>query len=197
MKKRNLSTPEPPPIANECPPVWPLVIEDMKERNEEGVAKYGVPLQPHNGRKPLRDAYQEVLDMAAYIRQAIYEEENPDEASEELTAFLQRIVKERANQERKWGIQNHRSFAKGVKTTVRLARYYKIPAPDEAKELYEKRAKSGRVSWMDILLEEVTELMESSDDDELIEELIQVAAVAIAWAQCVARRRRRMMVENK
>lgn len=43
-----------------------------------GVTRYGTPLQPHNGRDALRDAYEEALDLVHYLRQAIYERDNPD-----------------------------------------------------------------------------------------------------------------------
>lgn len=69
----NLSEPEPAPIPNDRPAVWDLVIRDMQERDQTGEKKYGVRLQPHNGRDPLIDAYQEILDAAVYLRQAIYE----------------------------------------------------------------------------------------------------------------------------
>ena len=35
--------------------------------------EHGTPLQAHNGRDPLVDAYQEALDLAVYLRQAIEE----------------------------------------------------------------------------------------------------------------------------
>lgn len=47
--------------------------KDMADRNEMGKAKYGTPLQPFNGRKPLIDVYQELLDAAVYLRQDIWE----------------------------------------------------------------------------------------------------------------------------
>lgn len=55
------------------PAVWDLVIEDMKNRDEKGTEEYGTRLVPFNGRNPLWDAYEEALDMAVYLRQAIYE----------------------------------------------------------------------------------------------------------------------------
>jgi hypothetical protein len=67
------NTPEPDPQPNESPPIWDLVIEDMRERDHEGRRKYGTPLQAFNGRDPLIDAYQEALDLAVYLRQAIEE----------------------------------------------------------------------------------------------------------------------------
>jgi len=45
----------------------------MVERDQIGREKYGVPLQAGNGRDPLVDLYQEILDAAVYIRQAIEE----------------------------------------------------------------------------------------------------------------------------
>lgn len=39
----------------------------------KGRRKYGTPLQAHNGRDPLVDAYQEALDLCVYLRQAIAE----------------------------------------------------------------------------------------------------------------------------
>lgn len=65
--------PEPGPVQRDTQAIWELVIEDMKERDRWGRAKYGTPLQANNGRDPLVDAYQEALDLAVYLRQAIEE----------------------------------------------------------------------------------------------------------------------------
>lgn len=64
---------QPLPTPNEFPRIHDLVIADVKSRMDLGTARYGVPLQPNNGRDALRDAYEEVLDAAAYLRQAMYE----------------------------------------------------------------------------------------------------------------------------
>jgi hypothetical protein len=66
---------QPPPKPNEYPAVWGLVMDDMRARDELGAKRYGVRLQPHNGRDALRDAYEEALDLAVYLRSAIYERE--------------------------------------------------------------------------------------------------------------------------
>lgn len=50
-----------------------LVQKDIEDRAKVGAIKYGTRLQPHNGRDALLDLYQELLDGAQYIRQAIYE----------------------------------------------------------------------------------------------------------------------------
>lgn len=51
------------------------VKEDIVERNAAGISKYGIALQPFNGRDALQDAYEEVLDLIVYLRQRIYEEQ--------------------------------------------------------------------------------------------------------------------------
>lgn len=53
--------------------VLPLVLRDMAMRIEMGMEKYGQALQTNDGRDPIVDAYQEVLDLAMYLRKAIWE----------------------------------------------------------------------------------------------------------------------------
>lgn len=64
---------QPAPTPNAGRPVWELVIADMHERNRYGIEHFGVPLQAHNGRDALMDAYEEALDLTVYLRQAIEE----------------------------------------------------------------------------------------------------------------------------
>lgn len=68
---------QPMPVGNDLPVMHHLVQQDLEARLQVGIKRYGQPLQPHNGRDALRDAYEEVLDLAVYLRQAIYESENP------------------------------------------------------------------------------------------------------------------------
>jgi hypothetical protein len=75
-KVNTLVQPEPPPITNQQPYVWDLVITDMRARDNFGKEKYNTRLQPFNGRDALVDAYQEVLDFAVYLRQLIFERDN-------------------------------------------------------------------------------------------------------------------------
>jgi hypothetical protein len=46
------------------------VAEDLLARLEVGKQRYGTGLQAFNGRRSHRDAYEEVLDLAAYLKQA-------------------------------------------------------------------------------------------------------------------------------
>ena len=64
---------QPLPIVNDSPDVQSMVIEDIRARREVGIERYGTALQPHNGRDALRDAYEEAIDLAMYLRQMIAE----------------------------------------------------------------------------------------------------------------------------
>lgn len=76
-KTTNPNLPEPAPTTRDSTPIWDLVIADMRERDYTGRAKYGTPLQAGNGRDALVDAYQEALDLAVYLRQAMAERCSP------------------------------------------------------------------------------------------------------------------------
>lgn len=64
--------------------VTDLVVQDLLARRAMGTAKYGTPLRTFNGRNALMDAYQEVLDLANYLRQRIAEEDAKAAAAEQL-----------------------------------------------------------------------------------------------------------------
>lgn len=90
----SLVTEPPPPKANGHPPSWylviveaggmdpspvrELVVADMRARDDEGRRKYGVPLQPFNGRDSLVDAYQEALDLSVYLRNLQVEQDDSE-----------------------------------------------------------------------------------------------------------------------
>lgn len=61
------------PTKNERPCIQDMVIADIEKRKAVGFERYGTLLQPFNGRDALRDAYEEALDLAQYLRQAIEE----------------------------------------------------------------------------------------------------------------------------
>jgi len=53
--------------------LWSLVLEDMSKRKQFGAKKYGTEHYANNGRDPLIDLYQELLDAVVYIRQCLFE----------------------------------------------------------------------------------------------------------------------------
>ena len=68
------STPQPPPVNTDGVSVTDQVVNDLHARREFGRSKYGgIELETNNGRKPLWDAYQEVLDLVLYLRQELIE----------------------------------------------------------------------------------------------------------------------------
>ena len=63
------ATPEPMPVRGPGGvEIAPLVIADMKARDEMGREKYGGPLVTNDGRDSLNDLYQEILDAAVYCK---------------------------------------------------------------------------------------------------------------------------------
>lgn len=49
----------------------------LKARRKQGIATYGIPLQPHNGRDAKRDKAEELLDALIYLWQERMEKEKP------------------------------------------------------------------------------------------------------------------------
>lgn len=57
------------------------VAEHIRARMQAGIAEYGTPLQPWNGRIARRDWYEELLDAVQYGQQDLYElsHDRPDD----------------------------------------------------------------------------------------------------------------------
>jgi len=64
---------QPKPKQNKLPSVWDLVLSDMINRDKIGKLRYGVRLQPFNGRDTLQDLYEELLDAVVYLRALKFE----------------------------------------------------------------------------------------------------------------------------
>ena len=68
----SITRPQDAPVKNTgAPSAHKLVIADLEDRLVFGLEKYGTLLQHDNGRDHLVDAYQEVLDLAVYLRNEI------------------------------------------------------------------------------------------------------------------------------
>lgn len=92
-------TDQPMPTPNDHPSIQGLVRADLEQREQVGIQRYGTPLQPHNGRDALRDAYEEALDLACYLRQAI-EERHP--ATVDWRANYQSLERDYQATARQW-----------------------------------------------------------------------------------------------
>lgn len=86
---------------------------------------------------------------------------------------LHEIKGERQAQDAKWGEQNHPD---GTSEQNR-------GKADIHRDLTNMAAESGSLTFADILMEEVWEALAEEDQFRLREELIQVAAVAVAWVE--------------
>lgn len=70
------STAQPPPKRRPLlPSMHALVAQDFLDRGAYGERKYGTKLTALNGRDPLKDLYEELLDAVVYCRQMIEERE--------------------------------------------------------------------------------------------------------------------------
>ena len=101
-----------------------------------------------------------------------------DAATAQTTEVLLDVADERVAQVEKWGVQ---SRPDGTATA-------NGPYAEKAKELTDAKAEDGTLTWADILSEEVLEAFAETDPETLREELIQVAAVAVSWAEDIDRR---------
>ena len=74
-------------------------------------------------------------------------------------------------------------------TNERMAEEYEIPGELRAKFLCHAAKTGKRITWMHVLVEEVAEVAGCMDDEEaMYEEVVQVASVAVAWAENIRRR---------
>ena len=68
---------QPDPTENENSGLVILkVMEDLESQAIKGLQHYGTVLKTHNGRDALQDAYEEALDLAMYLAQAIMERDD-------------------------------------------------------------------------------------------------------------------------
>lgn len=93
-------------------------------------------------------------------------------------AVLEEVSHERARQDAAWGEQNHPNGT-GV--------YSMQAAAERSRRVCEQNFYNGNGSWADILREEFHEALAEGEPAALRAELIQVAAVAVAWVEKIDR----------
>lgn len=92
---------------------------------------------------------------------------------------LSEVLAERIRQDGLWGEQNHPD---GTGLTGDRER------ADSARQVCQALAERGEVTWALIAHEEDMEALAESDPVKLRAELIQSAAVKVAWVECIDRR---------
>ncbi|MFF0816606.1 hypothetical protein ACFYVR_15865 [Rhodococcus sp. NPDC003318] len=91
-----------------------------------------------------------------------------------IRGVLAEVWRERDRQDEQWGEQNHPNGTGGAGHRAKAV---------DARLRCQLAAELGLVSFRDILGEEVAEAFAESDPKALRAELIQVAAVAVAWVE--------------
>lgn len=108
--------------------------------------------------------------------------------------ILDMVRDERAKQDVKWGTQDHPDFAPNTEDRTRglyaeLADEWKAGNDRLVADQSSKGVPSDRnCAWDGILMEEVLEALGEADEDKKIVELVQVAAVCVAWIEAIERR---------
>jgi len=91
----------------------------------------------------------------------------------------QEVLNERTRQDSLWGEQNHPDGT-GAPEDIALANL--------SRARYERASEYGQLTWKHVLDEEVGEVFQETDPAKIREELVQVAAVAMAWVAAIDRR---------
>jgi hypothetical protein len=100
---------------------------------------------------------------------------------------LNEVRGERYRQDARFGVQDHPDVPQMALRPLRL-QLGMLPSAD-LKELIDRLKATGGLYWLALLLEEVAEAGEAAwDPVELRRELVQVAAVAVAWIEAIDRR---------
>ena len=92
---------------------------------------------------------------------------------------LSEVLAERIAQDAKWGEQNHPNGT-GLNYQRHLA--------DEERNACQAAFRNGRGTWRHVMAEEIAEANAEKDPAKLRAELVQVAAVAVAWIEAIDRR---------
>ncbi|MGW4794333.1 hypothetical protein ACWEPC_18210 [Nonomuraea sp. NPDC004297] len=96
-----------------------------------------------------------------------------------LARVLADVAAERAAQDARFGMQSLPDGTGGEDAAA---------ASDAARDETDRAAGAGTLTWRHVLAEEVMETFAESDPHRLRAELVQVAAVAVKWAQALDRR---------
>lgn len=112
--------------------------------------------------------------------------------SREVTAridVINDVLAEREKQDAKWGEQNHPNGTGPNKLPMpyNSGSWSASFAAEQLTIMTNAAAESGYVTFLHILREEVFEAFAEDDPAKLRAELIQVAAVAVQWAEAIDR----------
>ncbi len=118
-----------------------------------------------------------------------------------MNAIFEEIRAERVRQDEKCGEQNYPSVRPTFKQysqhgmedldrkyyPVKIAEWYGVHDSETARRQCEERSKYNFCAWADIATKEMSEVICSLNDEERRKELVQAAAVLVAWIECIDR----------
>jgi hypothetical protein len=99
--------------------------------------------------------------------------------------ILDEVACERLRQDARWGEQNHPSVPSGPDS--RIHEITGILRENTAKRRYSSAEESGLITWAHIAGEEISEAVYAPSDSLRRGELVQLAAVIVAWIECIDR----------
>ncbi len=113
-----------------------------------------------------------------------------------IASTLIEVRKEMERQVEKWGEQNHPSVlplsqseaARNLSFEAPPSWYYNLPSEKSVKFACDEAAKSGRLTYAHIAVEELVEAIDADTDEDRRAELIQAAAVLLSWVGAIDRR---------
>lgn len=120
-------------------------------------------------------------------------------------AVFAEVAAERVRQDEKWGEQNHPGGTgpdvcwqldvavtdSGVPEAISAADAARI-----YRQITQAAAKDGELTWRDIALEEIAEAFAEDNPERLRAELVQTAAVFVAWVEGIDRWQRAQFMKN-
>ena len=108
-------------------------------------------------------------------------EAQPDTANPSVVTdrVLSQVLAERIRQDVEWGEQNHPDGTGGIESRA---------LRDEAQKTCQAAAERGITTWAHIADEEHCEALAETDPVRLRAELVQAAAVYVAWIEAIDRR---------
>ena len=107
-----------------------------------------------------------------------------------MDKILEEIKQERIKQDAKWGVQDHPILDPVLldRTPERMCMEFEIPSEERARFMCQTHAKRGDLTYMHILMEEISEAASCGKDTELLrKELVQCAAVTVAMIESLDR----------
>lgn len=107
-----------------------------------------------------------------------------------MEKIFNEIKLEREKQDAKWGEQNHPILDQILidRSGERMCEEYEIPTEDRARQMVNIHAERGDLTYMHILMEEISEVAScGANTEELRKELIQSASVLVAMIESLDR----------